>query len=270
MELADELRDSLSQHLDWRKPRAVCFVYMLLALIKMRCINLTQIAVAMEGGAKITSRYRRLQRFFAQVRFDYDAFAALIIHSFGFQHYYLTLDRTNWKLGKRNLNFLVLGVVYKGVAVPVYWLVLNKQGNSNQRERIALLKRFVDRFGSTGIKAVLGDREFIGQQWWQWLTDHRIPFVMRMKSNQHYTHRKGCTRPIERLFGHLRPGESTIFRKTRTISQQQIWLSALRLSDGELLVLACNMKQTDSFAIYAKRWEIESLFQALKGRCLSS
>ena len=266
MELADELKASLKQHLGWHKPRITCFVYLLLALLRVRRMDLTHIAVAMEGASLISSRYRRLQRFFAHVRFDYDAFAKLIVHCFGFDHYYLTLDRTNWKWGKHDLNLLVLAIVYKGVAVPVYWLVLNKQGNSNQRERIALLKRFIRQFGSTGIKAVLGDREFVGQQWWQWLTEHRIPFVMRMKHNQNFRHPKGKQRPVKQLFCALSCGQSKVLRKTRMISGQQIWLSALRLDSGEFLILASNFKQSDPFSIYAKRWEIESLFQALKGR----
>jgi hypothetical protein len=49
-------------------------------------------------------------------------------------------------------------------AIPVYWLVLNKQGNSSQRERITLLPRFIGRFGRRGILGILGDREFIGDQ----------------------------------------------------------------------------------------------------------
>ena len=79
----------------------------------------------------------------------YDAIARLIVGLFDVQQqpYYLTLDRTNWTWGKVDLNILTLGIVYKGTAIPVYWLVLNKRGNSNQRERIALLKRFIDQFG---------------------------------------------------------------------------------------------------------------------------
>jgi len=32
------------------------------------------------------------------------------------------------------------------------WLPLNKRGNSNQRERIALMKRFIGQFGQNHIK----------------------------------------------------------------------------------------------------------------------
>jgi hypothetical protein len=49
-------------------------------------------------------------------------------------------------------------VVYKGIAIPIYWLLLNKKGNSNSKERIALLKRFIKQFGKTRIIRLLVDR----------------------------------------------------------------------------------------------------------------
>jgi len=59
----------------------------------------------------------------------------------------LTLDRTNWQLGQKPLNILVLGIAYKGVAIPVLWTMLEKKGNSNTQERIALMAEFVRLFG---------------------------------------------------------------------------------------------------------------------------
>jgi ABC-type sugar transport system substrate-binding protein len=47
----------------------------------------------------------------------------------------------------------------------VYWLLLNKKGNSNTCERIALIQRFIKQFGKKHIVAVLADREFIGEAW---------------------------------------------------------------------------------------------------------
>jgi hypothetical protein len=40
------------------------------------------------------------------------------------------MDRTNWKFGKVNINYLVLGVAYKGMAIPLFWDLLDKKGNS--------------------------------------------------------------------------------------------------------------------------------------------
>ena len=193
-----------------------------------RRANRSRERLPMGGTADVTSRYRRLQRFFSEVRFDYDALARLIVCLFGFDRkpFYLTLDRTNWQWGKKNLNLLTLGIVYKGAAIPVYWLVLNKKGNSSQRERIALLKRFVRQFGSGSIQGILGDREFIGQQWWGWLNQQQIPFVMRMKANQLYRDKQGRDRAVGSLFKRLAPGASSLLRKTRHVSGLPVWLSA--------------------------------------------
>lgn len=75
----------------------------------------------------------------------------------------------------------MLAVVYKGIAIPIYWVLLNKKGNSNTRERIALMKRFIKHFGSQNIMRVLADREFIGSDWLKWLQSKNIDFGIRIK-----------------------------------------------------------------------------------------
>ena len=61
------------------------------------------------------------------------------------------MDRTNWKLGKLNINILVLGIVYKRIAFPIIWISLSKQGNSNTAERITLMERFLAILGAEKI-----------------------------------------------------------------------------------------------------------------------
>jgi hypothetical protein len=98
-----------------------------------------------------------MQRFFSGHWIDYNAVAHFIMRLFGFTDtdFYLTLDRTNWKWGKANINLLVLAVVYRGAAIPVYWSLLNKRGNSNRRECRVLLQRFIGQFGKCPIKGLL-------------------------------------------------------------------------------------------------------------------
>ena len=71
----------------------------------------------------------------------------------------------------------------------------NKGGNSDQTERIALINRYIDLFGAHTIDFLTADREFIGQQWWQFLIDHKIRFFIRMRENmQVYIPAKGMTK----------------------------------------------------------------------------
>ena len=84
------------------------------------------------------SRCRRIQCFIHGHFLSFDKVAWFIMALFGFHDtsFYLAMDRTHWQWGKKNLNILMLAVVYKGIAIPVYWLLLDKKGNTDTRERI--------------------------------------------------------------------------------------------------------------------------------------
>ena len=55
-------------------------------------------------------------------------------------------------------------------------------------------------------------------------------------------------------------------RNSGLLGQCQVYLSALRLVEGELLIIASNCLVQDAIEIYGLRWEIETLFGCLKGR----
>ena len=178
----------------------------------------------------------------------------------------LVFDRTNWQWGKKNINILMLAVVYKGIAIPVYWLLLNKKGNSHSRERIALLKRFIGQFGKERILKVLADREFVGKKWFKWLKNQKIDFAIRIKKNSKASNSRGQRVQVHTLFRTLKPGETLILFGQRTVYQVEVSLSALRLEDGELLIVATGQPCLNAIDSYAKRWQIETLFSCLKSR----
>ncbi|VAW23363.1 hypothetical protein MNBD_ALPHA11-497 [hydrothermal vent metagenome] len=176
------------------------------------------------------------------------------------------MDRTNWQWGQSNINILVLSACYKGVAIPLYWTALNKKGNSDTRERIDLINQFILGFGKDKIAGLLGDREFIGEAWFSYLLEQAIPFDMRVKKNHVTTNSRGLDIDIDALFFHLKPGEFEALQGKRRLMGQPLYLSALRLDDGELLILASCHQADKAVERYALRWEIETLFACLKGR----
>lgn len=264
----NELRSILNEHFNWNKARMACFVGMLISLMIVKTVNLTQLALFFPSQASIPSRYRRIQRFFSGHKMNYNEVAHFIMKLFGFTEndYYLSMDRTNWKLGKANINLLVLAVVYKGAAIPIYWLPLNKQGNSNWKERIALMKRFIDQFGKGHIKGLLADREFIGGKWIKWLIQEEIPFNIRIKKNLYTVNSRGEKIHVNRLFSMLKIGESLSLLDARLLGKYPVFISALRLKDGKLLILITPKFTKNAVEEYGLRWEIETLFGCLKGR----
>ncbi|NOS73697.1 MAG: IS4 family transposase [Methyloglobulus sp.] len=264
----NELVTILNQHFAWNKARMDCFVGMLIGLLKTRNINLVEMATGFASEALPGSRYRRIQRFIHSYWLDYDKVAEFVMSLFGFKDtpFYLAMDRTNWQWGKKNLNILMLAVVYKGVAVPVYWLLLDKKGNSDTRERIALMKRFVRQFGKELLLGVLADREFIGGRWLAWLKEESIPFYLRIKKDAKVPNRRGKPVQAKQLFQFLKPGEALVLPDAKTMTGEAVYLAGLRLADGELLVVASDKACPGAIAIYGKRWQIETLFACLKGR----
>lgn len=52
----------------------------------------------------------------------------------------------------------------------------------------------------------------------------------------------------------------------RKILGHELYIAGLRLTDGDLLIVATNESPGDAIKIYGFRWEIETLFSCLKGR----
>jgi hypothetical protein len=76
----------------------------------------------------------------------------------------LSIDRTNLKFGKTDINIFMLEITYKGMAFLLIFSMLSKHGNSNCEERIDLINRFIRLFGKSRIDFILADREFIGDK----------------------------------------------------------------------------------------------------------
>jgi hypothetical protein len=144
--------------------------------------------------------------------------------------------------------------------------LLNKAGNSDKQERITLIERFVQSFGKTKIAGLLADREFIGDEWFRWLLSEGISFCIRIKNNTITTNARGLKVDIDTLFYDLKPGEQRVLQDKRKVWKQEVYLAALRLSSGELLIVATDKYVESPIHLYSKRWQIETLFGCLKSK----
>ena len=88
----------------------------------------------------------------------------------------------------------MLAIVHKGIAIPIFWILLNKRGNSDTTERIALIKRFIRIFGQDKIESLVADREFIGKTWFEWLNQNKITFHCILYVGIAFNCSKQCTK----------------------------------------------------------------------------
>lgn len=184
MDKTSELVVILSKFFKWNKARLTCFTNMLMVLFIVRTVNLSEIALAMDTQAKVSSRYKQIQRFFKYFVFDYDEIARWIFWLFGIKDkkVYLVIDRTNWCWGKQGINIFMLSVICGNIAIPIFWTLLPKKGSSSFEEQKKLIMRFINAFKRKNILGLLADREFGNADLLGWLRKENIPFYIRIKN----------------------------------------------------------------------------------------
>lgn len=277
MQHLEQIKSVFEEYYNWSRYRISFLGNLISAIIRSRSVNMQKVAENIEGKAKTQSNYRRIQRLFKEQEFDFDITARLLSTVLPEdEQWILTMDRTNWKLGKSNINILVLAVAYKGMAIPLLWKFLTKEeegvnigkrGNSDTAERKELMESFIKIFGKERIKALTADREFIGEKWFEWLIQEDIPFVIRIRNNILLDQEEFDAVHVDELFKDVKKDEFYTFGKT-TLFGQALHLGGIRSSKAKepLVVVSNKAMDKETIPLYQKRWEIETMFGAMKSR----
>ena len=150
--------------------------------------------------------------------------------------------------------------------------MLPKKGNSNSDERMRFLEEMLKIFPAAEIRCLCADREFVGQAWLRYLLlEPDLPFRIRIRATDKIK-RGGKTLAAKVVFAHLAIGESQQLKGDCRVWGNQVSVEALRLDDGDLLVVIAPPHTVGLVRDYALRWGIETLFGILKTRgfCLES
>lgn len=252
------------------KSRMETLCLLVVGMVSARTVNLGHIACERPGSVLVASTYRRLQRFFQHVVLPRDWVVPILADLLALRgSWTLVLDRTQWSIGRHEVNFLVLAVVTRRLRVPIAWRLLPRRGNSHTRVRIALIRRYLAHFPASSVRLLLADREFIGAEWLNFLEDNNILFSIRLREDLRVLTEDGCELT---LFARLRGRQ-----RTRTF-RARLWadgpdgplfhFAAKRLEDAWLIVVT-NAAPRAALAAYRKRWAIECLFGDAKTRGLN-
>ena len=264
-----KVADALKEALSLNKSRSKCFAAFIITAVEAKSILLDAVVKRLPGEALGKSKFHRLQDFFREVRLDFNAVSRMIM---GFvdkvtkQPLVLSLDRTGWQIrGGHEYNLLVLSVCLGDMGLPLLWCDLRRLGNSLTRKRQRLVRRLLRLFGHERLKCLIGDLEFVGEDWFAWLSTERIPFLMRLRQNNSIANADGKRTIARDLFPHLKFGEELdlgIRRAFRTA----MGICATRTRAGELLILGYHdgIDGHTALAMYRQRWNIETGFEKLK------
>lgn len=241
------------------------------ALLSSQTLNIRKTNEFMPSNCLKSSSYRKCQRMISNLELDENACAELVMEFLGIAHteqVVLIYDRTYWMHGATHINYLYLGIYYRGYAIPLYLKALpDLKGHSSVMDREELLTKFIEQFGKERIAYVTADREFDGGCWLGKLKDLSISYVQRLKENTIcISNAKGDYVRAKDLCRHLKRGEIEYLgiRKIYKSRGFKTHVTIARNLKGGLLVVAHSGDIKDATLAYRLRWSIESCFRGMK------
>jgi hypothetical protein len=133
-------------------------------------------------------------------------------------------------------------------------------------ERKQIMRKVIALIGVGNIEAILADREFIGHEWFKFLYEWGLPFIIRIKDNAHVVYDCGGKTQVRTIMRNVwarRRKESLVTIRGIPI----IKLVGTRSVDGALVVVAASRSISgDVLTRYNTRWLIELCFKSIKSK----
>jgi hypothetical protein len=273
------LTNVLTQSLGWHRARMTFMARFVLCSLQLTTTNLRRIAVSLKAGVEERSNYRRIRRFLADYDVDYATLSRLLVRLVPQEPpYVLVLDRTEWHFGATPVNVLMIGIAHRGIAFPVAWTVLLKSGSSGSSEQIEVLEAALHALSASEVEALTADREFISVPWLKRLRAASIPFVIRLRSDRRLClGEDGPALPAKMYARGLALGDHRVVGTRRLkgedgadvpvqILVRRVGSNTVPLKDRFLVLAISGVAPTRGPKLYRRRWEVETLFAALKSR----
>ncbi len=239
--------------------------------------------LGVEGRCQAGVHYRRIQRFLSGYDVDFTALGGLLLHLLPqTPPYEVIIDRTEWYFGETAVNILMVGIAHEGMAFPITWAALPSEGGSGAEAQTEVMERFLQVVDPDSIEVITADREFISVPWMRTLQTEDIPFVIRLRSDRRiWEAPEGPSLPARMFARTVSPGTERVLEGTRYIAGTQetggqqarvpVRIVMRRIGDenseDQFLILATSgIDPTTATGFYEKRWDIETMFAALKSR----
>jgi len=120
----------------------------------------------------------------------------------------IAIDRSQWGC----INLFTIALIWKKRAIPLYWCLLPKLGNSNLSEQTLALQQVLPLFKEYKV-IVLGDREFCSIDLGSWLKTMGVSFCLRLKKNHFLEIENSIWQRLDQLG--VVPGTALYFKGVR-------------------------------------------------------
>jgi hypothetical protein len=239
-----------------------------------RQICLERLAMLFAQPIQFESRRRNIQRFLLLPELQPKALWFPIIKHWVKRNYsrgkqlQLAIDRTQWG----DYNLLLVSLIRGKRAIPLYWVLLNKQGQSNLAEQKFVLAPVLRLLHGYRL-VLLGDREFHSVALAQWCVKQRLAFVLRLPKST--TVKTTDEAAFERLDALPQQPGVTEFHLSVQVTQQKgfgkrnvalRWKRTYRSDQAnQVWYLLTNLDNAElALKLYATRFSIEGMFKDFK------
>lgn len=184
-----------------------------------RQVRIERLAANLPLPIQFESRRRQLQRFLISPKLTIESIWFTII-TYLLNSYFSTskdlivvIDRTQW----RELNLLMVSIIWHQRAIPLFWQFLPHKGNSNLAQQQALIQTILPLLKDYKV-TVLGDREFCSIALAQWLSNQGLSLCLRLRRSEYIRSENEFSQQLQQLG--LKPGMSMFFGSVNVTKQQ--------------------------------------------------
>lgn len=187
----------------------------------------------------------------------------------------LAMDRTEWKKRGKVVNILTVALSYKGRAIPLLWIVLDRKGNTSLEHWKQALAPVIEALRQmdwiTAPIHVVADREFASPKLAEWLkTSYEVDSTLRLKASMYLSGNGMPEIKIARIVKGMRKGSRTVLynqRVTRDSTFEMNVLLTWGTAYDEPLVVMTTLNDTDisrADTLYGLRFGIEPMHKDWK------
>lgn len=271
-----QLPELYSKHLkkQFSYSQYLILVILINLLQDLHTVRLEELARRFPVPIQLRSRVKKIQRFLSLSQFNIQTLWFPIFKSWLQSEWqlnetiYLVIDRSQW----RAINLLMVSMVYDNRAIPVYFVLLPKKGNSNFQQQKQVLQPALRLLKDYQI-VVLGEREFCGVELARWLSEQeKVYLSLRLKKNEYVELEAQIWFQLSDLG--LEPGMSCYYQgirvtKTKGFSGFNLAAKYQKNYKGkgskEPWYILTNLDNLSAATeAYAKRMGIEEMFRDLK------
>lgn len=222
---------------------------------------------------------QRIRRFLSNKQMKPDLFVVPLIYLMRpllerLSEIVLSMDRTDWKKRGKWINILSVSVCYKGRALPLFWMVFGRRGNSALNHWKQVLTPVI-----TGLQImdwlsgkpihVVADREFASPKLAGWLKEtFDVGSTLRMKASMYLKSENKPEVKIASLIQKMQKGKRRVLRDQQVTRdscfKMNVLLTWKKGYDEPLVVATTYGKPWLCDNVYGKRFGIECMHKDYK------